>query len=209
MPTDDELNELLRRTLDDAPPAPPPDRIAALRARVEAERARPPGPPPEPTTARLTSPNRRWSLALAVAAGVVALAAGFSAARVLDRSDASTAGDVEYDGPMQGADDQDAAATLLVVKTDIGRLVDLDTSVLPILPAGEFYEVWFVAPDDSPEQPNRISAGTFHPNPQGRSNVQFTAAVDPTKYPTVEVTAEPADGDPTVTGPVVLRTLIG
>ncbi len=110
---------------------------------------------------------------------------------------------------MQDADQQDAAADLLVVKTGIGRVVDLDTSVLPILPIGEFYELWFVAPDDSPDQPNRVSAGTFHPDPDGRSNVRFAAAVDPTEYPSVEITAEPVDGNPAATGPVVLHSDIG
>ncbi len=46
------------------------------------------------------------------------------------------------------------------------------------------------------DDPNRISAGTFHPDAEGRSEVSFTAAVDPTVYPTIVVTAEPGDGDP-------------
>ena len=65
----------------------------------------------------------------------------------------------------------------------------------------ELYEVWFVATDDSPATPHRISAGTFHPDPDGHSDVQFTAAVNPALFPIVEITAEPGDGNPVATGP--------
>jgi hypothetical protein len=88
-------------------------------------------------------------------------------------------------------------------------VVELDTEVLPILPAGELYEVWFVGPIGEGQAAPRISAGTFHPDLDGRSRVRLAAAVDPAHDPTVEVTAEPGDGDPGATGPVVLRTTIG
>ena len=87
----------------------------------------------------------------------------------------------------------------------IGRIVRLETDDLPILPAGELYEVWFVGPGDSPTRPNRISAGTFHPDATGRSEVALTAAVDPARYPVIAVTAEPGDGDPAPSGVEVLR----
>ena len=73
-------------------------------------------------------------------------------------------------------------------------------------PKGESYELWFVGPGDSREEPNRISAGTFHPDPEGRSNVTFAAAVDPAKYPVLSVTAEPGDGDPRPSRREVLRS---
>ena len=92
-----------------------------------------------------------------------------------------------------------------VREAGIGRLIAFESDELPILPTGEYYELWFVGPGDTRESPNRISAGTFHPDPEGRSDVAFTAAVDPAKYPVVSVTAEPGDGDPERTGPEVLR----
>ena len=92
-----------------------------------------------------------------------------------------------------------------VQMTGIGRLISFRSDELPILPTGEYYELWFVGPGDSPETPNRISAGTFHPNERGRSRVEFTAAVDPAKFPILSVTAEPGDGNPARTGPEVLR----
>ena len=65
--------------------------------------------------------------------------------------------------------------------------------------------MWFVGPGDRPGAPNRISAGTFHPNHEGRSRVTLTAAVDPAKYPEIAVTAEPAGGGPAPTGRDVVR----
>ena len=79
---------------------------------------------------------------------------------------------------MTGPDGEQLDADLRVVATGIGRVIDLDTDVLPILPTGEYYQVWFVGPGDSPDTPDRISAGTFHPDPDGRSEVHFAAAVN-------------------------------
>jgi anti-sigma-K factor RskA len=99
-----------------------------------------------------------------------------------------------------------AAASVEVRKTGIGRVIELESDSLPILPKGEYYELWFVGPGDRPGRPNRISAGTFHPDEDGRSLVTFAAAIDPALYPTLSVTAEPGDGDPRPTGPEVLRS---
>jgi hypothetical protein len=202
---DDALSELLARALDDdAPREPAADRIAALRARAVAGRVLSPPTPLPPVLA-----GRRPLPWLAVAATALGLLGGFGLARLLDgRDDGRVAGDVEFDGAMTDAEGRSAPAELTVTGTGIGRVVELHTEVLPILPTGQLYEVWFVAPDDAPGAPRRISAGTFHPDPQGRSDVRFAAAVDPSLYPHVEVTAEPGDGDPQPTGPAVLRATI-
>ncbi len=99
-----------------------------------------------------------------------------------------------------------AEAAIEVRKTGIGRVVELRSESLPILPKGEYYELWFVGPGDSPATPNRISAGTFHPDEDGRSRVVFAAAVDPTLYPVLSVTAEAGDGDPAPSSAEVLRS---
>jgi hypothetical protein len=204
MATDDELSEMLATALDDGPDAPPPDRIAALRARAEAARAeRSAGT--APITPLPADRRRGISPWLAAAAAVVALALGFGVATFLEGGGDEVAGTVEYAGPMTGPDGAPSDARLEVVATGIGRVVELDTDVLPILPTGEFYQVWFVGPGDTPATPNRISAGTFHPDPEGRSDVRFAAAVNPELYPIVEITAEPGDGNPAATGPTVLR----
>lgn len=92
------------------------------------------------------------------------------------------------------------------LRLGVGRAIEFRTDNLPILPKGQYYELWFVGPGDSPANPNRISAGTFHPDQRGRSDVRFAAAVDPKKYPVLSVTAEPADGDPQPSRKKVLRS---
>jgi anti-sigma-K factor RskA len=110
----------------------------------------------------------------------------------------------ELEATLTSPTGQTASAT--VEKTGIGRVIEFRTDALPILPEGEYYELWFVGPGDSPVAPNRISAGTFHPDEEGRASVRFAAAVDPAKYPGLAVSAEPGDGDPGPTAPDVMRT---
>ncbi len=107
---------------------------------------------------------------------------------------------VEFESVLRAPEDG-ATASATGIRTGIGRIVQVRTDELPILPKGEFYEVWFVGPDDSPRSPNRISAGTFHPDEDGRSAIDLTAAVDPAKYPELIVTAELGDGDPSPPAP--------
>ncbi len=115
-------------------------------------------------------------------------------------------GQLELTASLSAPGGGERRATAVVCETGIGRVVSFDTTDLPILPTGEYYALWFVGPGDSPEDPNRISAGTFHPDPEGRSQVRFAAAVDPAKYPMLAVTAEAGDGDPSPTPPDLLRS---
>jgi anti-sigma-K factor RskA len=95
-----------------------------------------------------------------------------------------------------------------VVQAGAGRIVQLESSELPSLPRDQIYEVWFVGGGDAPGHPERISAGTFTPDDRGHTSVQLAAAVDPDRYMTLAVTAEPDDGDPGARGPVVLGTAL-
>jgi anti-sigma-K factor RskA len=133
--------------------------------------------------------GRRLAL-LPVAAAVLALAvlAG-------SRLDGGQPGELELQATLS-APAGGLEASARVTKTGIGRVIVLRTDQLPILPRGELYELWFVGPGDSSARPNRISAGTFHPDEDGRTHVQLAAAVDPAQYPVLSVTKEPGDGDP-------------
>ena len=110
---------------------------------------------------------------------------------------------------MTGPGDEPADAELKVTATGIGRIIELADrrAADPPRPASTT-RCGSSVPATRPRTPNRISAGTFHPDPDGRSDVQFAAAVNPELYPIVEITAEPGDGNPLATGPVVLRTEI-
>jgi len=171
--------------------APPPELKGKVLLAVEqaATRQAPaPRPPPRPVR-------------FALGAGALAAAA---AILVLTLQLGGPAGELELQAVLGAPND--AEATVEVRKTGIGRVIHLQTDELPILPKGDYYELWFVGPRDTPARPNRISAGTFHPDENGRSDVTFAAAVDPALYPVLSVTAEPGDGDPRPTGPEVLRS---
>lgn len=181
-----------------APPARPP---AGLEERtLEAVRAAAGAPG---TTSPGARRRRRPCLGLRRAALAGGLAVALAAAAVAG-SLLLGGTEPELEAILTSRSGQTASAT--VEKTGIGRVIEFRTDELPILPEGEYYELWFVGPGDRPGAPNRISAGTFHPDEKGRSNVRFTAAVDPAEYPRLAVTAEPGDGDPAPTSPDVMHS---
>ncbi len=156
----------------------------------------------QPLLDRFAGRQRAWvrragAAGLAVAAIVVALLVGM-------RIGSGTPGELELQTALTAPDGK--RATVEVTGAGVGRIITFETEDLPILPKGDFYELWFVGAGDTRSNPNRISAGTFHPDEQGRAYVRFTAAVDPAKYPVLSVTKEPGDGDPQRTGPEVLRS---
>jgi anti-sigma-K factor RskA len=198
-----ELVELRGPALLAARAAPPYEVPPGLEVRTFAAIERQAAGTPRAVL--LPPPRRRYRRPMLAAAAVAAVAAlAFFAGTRLD----GPAGSVELRTALV-APDGERAANVEVRKTGIGRVIRLDSDKLPILPKGEYYELWFVGPGDTPISPNRISAGTFHPDEDGRSHVRFAAAVDPAKYPVLSVTAEPGDGNPAPTGPEVLRSGTG
>jgi anti-sigma-K factor RskA len=194
----DELHELQPASVllrAAAPPHRPPPGLERRVLLAVQRAAREDESPPAPLRRR-----RRLPFALAGAGAAVA-AAAVALLLVLGGPE----GSLELDTVLR-APSGVAQASVEVRKTGIGRVIAFESDSLPILPKGEYYELWFVGPGDSPTNPNRISAGTFHPDQEGRSHVRFAAAVDPAKYPVLSVTAEPGDGDPRATGPEVLRS---
>jgi anti-sigma-K factor RskA len=178
--------------------APPYAMPAGLKAQTFAAIEREAGSP----VVRPLLGGRRWSRVAAAAAAAAAVAGlAFVAGTQLERAD----GTIELQAVLS-APRGPAEASVEVRKTGIGRVIEFDTDDLRILPRGDYYELWFVGPGDTRSAPNRISAGTFHPDEQGRSHVRFAAAVDPALYPVLSVTAEPGDGNPERTGPEVLRS---
>lgn len=190
--------------------APPFEVPSGLEARtLAAVRREAAGTKAEPAAA---AKRRRFRLPalrpLALAGGVaLALAAAVLVGTQLG-GDEELPGTLELEATLLAPGGSGDASTA-VRETPAGRVVTLRSDDLPVLPEGEFYELWFVGPGDAPGDPNRISAGTFHPDEEGNSDVRFHAAVDPSKYPVVAVTEEPGDGDPRPTRPDVLRSRAG
>lgn len=223
MTGDDDLLVPLSRAVAPSPAEPEPARVEEVR-RLASDHVRRPvtepvtgpanKPPTEPEDGRRRprasgtgDRHRRPLAALATAAAAAVLVAG--GAVLGDRLGGARAerGEAEFEAALTG---DAGSATVHGELVGTGRIVRFDSDDLPVLPKGEFYEVWFLAPDAGGE-PGRISAGTFHPDQQGRSHVNLFAAVDPTVYTGIEVTAEPGDGDPdpaedpVLTGPLSLR----
>lgn len=209
-----EFEGLRDALLADTPGGPDAQRVAELRARVASMRDV--AAPTAPDVETLRTPAGagagahgifRW--VLASAAAIVLVVAGVLVVdRATDtpRSDLA-GGTVEFKGEIGSTEGLNGDLTVTMVET--GRIVELQTDDLAILPKGEFYEVWFVGPGDRPEAPDRISAGTFHPDDAGRSDIVLTAAADPKLYPTIEVSAETGGDTPGELGPVVLTVAIG
>jgi len=197
MPTDDELLAALGAALEPGHRQPPEGRVQALRRAAEAARAK-----RAPVVPVRTARRRVAAVAVAVAAAIV----GFGCAQVVDQFRTGTGGGVEEFAVRVRSDDGSRQAEVKGTRVGEGRVIRLKSDDLPILPKGEFYEVWFVGPGDTPASLNRISAGTFHPDDQGRTRIVLLGAVDPKKLPVLEITAEPGDGNPLPSGPAVLRT---
>ncbi len=104
--------------------------------------------------------------------------AGFELSGFSSAPDASIQGELLHnDGSYQ-----------LVVRTDR----------LPPSPPGSRYELWLRGPG------GRVSAGSFRLTGYGPEVLPFTIGVDPMTYPRVEITLEPADGDPSSSGDVLM-----
>jgi len=184
---------------------PEADKPQAAEPVVSASQARGVAEAEGSFRSRLAMPRVGWSWPrrIAFAGG---LAVSLAAAVVIGAQlGGGSEGELEVAGDLTAPDGGATVAAVDVRELGIGREISLESDSLPILPKGEYYEVWFVAPDDSASDPNRISAGTFHPDLDGSSDVDFTAAVDPSLYPLIEITAEPGDGDPAPTDNVVAR----
>jgi anti-sigma-K factor RskA len=184
----DELGELrdlagrlrLEQTTWDQPPDDLWDRIAAEVGPPPAEVA-----PIEPARRRRRAPL--WLLG-AAAAAVVAVV---GVAVVVDRTDepavvASTS--LERLGP-QGSGD----AELLDEDGDL--VLHVDTAGLD--PGDGFLEVWVI----DPEVTKLVSLGPSRPD----GNYDLPPGLDPERFPVVDVSVEPLDGDPAHSGDSALR----
>lgn len=93
----------------------------------------------------------------------------------------------------------DAGGEVQVEEVGENLQVKLEVRGLPKLKEGEYYEMWYYAEDGS-----RISCGTFRVGPEGRTTVNLSAPATAKRYPEIEVTREPDDGDPGASGDEVL-----
>ena len=78
--------------------------------------------------------------------------------------------------------------------------VELRVWKMPDLEKDEYYEMWYYAEDG-----DRISCGAFRTGPEGETTVNLAAPATARDYPEIEITREPDDGNPQVSGEEILE----
>jgi anti-sigma-K factor RskA len=207
-----EAEEAARLMRDDARFRAEVERLAPLVARLERQPAdtwRAPEPPPllvgsSPPPVR--APWRNGLVlrpAVALAACVALLAAGAGAGLLAGRETEGTVPTVSP--PPQAARSVTLAA--LPARPDAHGVAAVSPSAVSVRVGGlaptrgaGFCEVWLLnAPDDL------VSLGTFRVGADGTARVRLPVAVDPGRFRFLDVSVEPADGDPAHSGRSVLR----
>jgi len=142
--------------------------------------------------------NRRRSVLLALAAGVIGLLIGIGATAVV------TAGDddlpVVASTELTVLADDSSGGDAEVVQEGAGRVLELDVPTLTRDPKG-FYEVWLLDKDAK----RLVSIGLLDPSQGTTARFPIPDDVDLATYPVVDVSVEPADGNPAHSGDSVVR----
>jgi hypothetical protein len=178
-------------------------RLAALAADDWNLPEPPPLAHPALRPARSARP-RRLTLRPAVAAlaAVALLAAGAAAGALLEApGDEGAAPPVARVTLARFGDAPARAHAQALVGVRGRRTMTLEVSGLAPTHGGTFYEVWMLR---SPTQ--LVSVGSFRVDASGRARVTFPVAADARRFPIVDVSREPADGDPRHSSDSVLRS---
>ena len=78
----------------------------------------------------------------------------------------------------------------------------LDAHDFPPTPNGFQFELWFAGKE------GWVSAGAFKTTGEEKMTFRLHTALDPSKFPAMDLTLEPIDGDPGRTGPAVMHAPI-
>jgi hypothetical protein len=148
--------------------------------------------PPDARTGRARPRLAGWLVGAAAAAAIAVGAAAVLGAR--DRSQPSLAASLAPTDLSPGARGE---ATF--ERTDSGWRIELDGTGLPRRADGTFYEAWL-----RNDAGTLVSIGTFNEP----ADVVLWAGVSPLEFPTLTVTREAADGDPSSSGERVLTGAI-
>jgi anti-sigma-K factor RskA len=209
----EELSGLPALLAQAAPAVPLPDglrarTLTAVRERAagagqaavaeEAGEAEDAGGAVTPVPLRPAWWRRRWVLA-AVAAALLVVLAVPGALLVLGGG----GGEVTR-LTLVAAEGTQGRGQVTITRTSAGRNFDVRIEGLDPPAVGSLYELWAVNPQDTLEDPKRVSLGTFTVGPGGRAHLSAFTAAPADQFPVVGVTLEPVDGNPARTGPRVL-----
>ncbi len=181
-PTPRPRTEATTRSSPDAPPRPATDDASGRRGRPAS-------------IAQLSEARQRRSVAVALTAVAAVVLAVVGVGWVVTR-DEPTPPVASF--RMEALDDRAGAPVAgTIVDTDTGPRVEVDLDTLPPPPDGTFYELWLLDLDAG----RLVSLGPV----EQQDSFAVPAAVDVGDYPTIDVSVEPADGDPTHSSDSVLR----
>jgi len=183
---------------------PPPSVWEAIEARTGVTaRPRPevvaspllPAPEPRPPApvVPLRRPPRMRALLVAAAALVVGAGIGAGAVALAGRD----ADSVVASAALQPLDDATASGTARVVERNGARLLEVQLSA-PGPGDDDFYEVWLADPDLQ----GMYAIGAVH---AGTTDLPLPEGLDVGRFPVVDVSVEPFDGDPAHSAESVAR----
>ena len=170
--------------------APPPLRatVAEQHAPVERRRARRRG---------RFAPGLVFRPALAAAAVLALVALGTALGALIAGGDGSPRAGREVALAAVGDGPRGAHADARLRSTTMR----LTVSGLPRVGAGGFYEVWMLR-----DATHLVALGSFRVGADGRARVDLPVTSSPRRFPVLDISREPADGDPAHSGHSVLRS---
>jgi hypothetical protein len=188
------------------PPPPSVWETIAARTGVSA-RPRPevvaspllPAPEPRPVAPVVELHRPRRSRAWLAAAAALVLGAGIGAGAVaLAGRDTGT---VVASASLDPLEDASASGTARVVDEGGARVLEVQLRA-PSPGTDDFYEVWLADPDLQ----GMYAVGAVH---AGTTSLPLPDGLDVSKYPVVDVSVEPLDGDPAHSADSVARGELG
>jgi anti-sigma-K factor RskA len=144
---------------------------------------------------------RRWSPRRTLSAAAAAVAAAIAAIALIL---ASSAPALAFTIPLHAHPGFSGSGQAVARQTDDGWSITLTVRGMLKLRPGQFYECWYVGPDDRPGHPDLVTAGTFTVGPDGSATVHMWSAAPPPEFPEMEITIEQA-GDGGLHGQILLN----
>lgn len=185
-----DVSARARRARPDEPSPAPPESVWDNVVRELADAGDLRSAPAEDVAAG-RRPRPRWWVPATVAAVLVALAV-LAAVAVLPLGGGD--GDVVAEVILEPLSSVQGASAVLSGRED-ALVLTLETDELP--PVDGYYELWLLTPDGQ----RLVSLGPV----EGSADVAVPAAIDTAEYSVVDISREPADGDPAHSTDSVLR----